>query len=187
MMAGWSDAFLGPQLDSWSQLATRGDSTRQQWYSLTAIDMNVGNIATLVWRGCACNRHTFELFVAMLVLPRTAASARVFMYDNASWHSEPGMVQLLAAAAASGHPQHRFVQRPVHSPDFAPSEWAHASAEVTLKRHAAEVTAANFGEWLQAAYDSVDQRLGRAFYANAYYIAPGHARTRYHGQQATGT
>ena len=125
----------------------------------------------------------FELFIAIVLLPRLRDRSRVFMFDNATWHKEANIANMLAAAAASGHPRHRYLYRPVHSPDFAPSEGSHAHAEKTMERFQSQINEGNFVQWLKAAYATIDARLGRAFFANAYYCAPGYTRKRYHGQQ----
>ena len=125
----------------------------------------------------------FEIFVGAVLLPRIRGRSRVLMFDNASWHVEANIANLLADAAASGHPHHRYAYRPVNSPDFGPSEWSHAFAEKAMERNAAHINAGNFDQCLQMAYASIGPRLGCAFYANAYYCAPGHRRKRYSGQQ----
>lgn len=168
-------AFKGERPTETGQSRLGGQNIRV--HVITAVDQLVGTIQTLVWIGASPNRAIYDLFVLSVTQHPSCGRNRFFMMDNASWHSEASMANILLPLG------HRYGFRPTHSPDFAPSEWAHAYSETSLKRNTRAITPQNYAQHIQAAYDAIGGGLGRSFFSNAHYAAPGYAPNPYRGQQ----
>ncbi len=136
---------------------------------LLAVDVNVGVIAFLMYRG-TLNRDTFYCWLALQLLPALADTGpRFLMYDRLSSHISTEIDELLT------YHGHKSILRSVHSPDFGFVEWVFAHAHLFSKLHEDFVIAHpdEFGQVFAEGLLSTTAAYVRQFAAVADYFVPG--------------
>ena len=114
------------------------------------------------------NEALFLLFLETMVYPSLVGHGpRVLMWDNRSSH-------LTAAVRGSGFRSgHRSVNRPAHSPDFAPIEWCFGEMDAHLRAreglHTIDTNVTSIGD---AAADVKLSNI-RQYFFRAHYTMPG--------------
>ena len=89
------------------------------------------------------------------------------MYDNLGAHNTARVEALISSAG------HTALQRPTHSPDFAPVECAFSNLEMFLERNDHEITAINLHPYIGMWADTLSAEVMQGYFSHCHYFVPG--------------
>ena len=131
-----------------------------------AVCPGIGVVSYWAYRG-SMNEAMFLIFLESMVIPSLVGfGPRVFMWDNLSSHLTAG---IRSVVQRSGH---RSLNRPVHSPDFAPIEWCFGEMDAYLRVREGMHTLENYDASIGEAAANVRHANIRQYFARAHYHMP---------------
>ena len=144
---------------------------------ILAISPRDGVLAYWIFEGTT-NEAVFQLFLSCMLLPALAdLGRRVIMWDNLSSHLTTRVRESVHAAG------HTCINRPTHSPDFAPVENCFGEMDSKLRAQEGALTLANFPAHIGEVAASISVANIRAYFGHCYYYVPELPYKPYQGEQ----
>ena len=142
-----------------------------------AVCPGIGVVSYWAFRG-TMNGAMFLLFLETMVIPSLAGSGpRILMWDNLSSHLTPAIRDCVLRSG------HQSLNRPAHSPDFAPIEWCFGEMDGYLRQREGQHTLDDYVASIAEAASNVRHCNIRQYFARAHYHMPEHPYRLYDGSQ----
>ena len=123
----------------------------------------IGVVSYWAFRG-TMNGAMFLLFLETMVIPSLVGSGpRIFMWDNLSSHLTPAIRETVLKSG------HQSLNRPAHSPDFAPIEWCFGEMDSYLRQREGLHTLDTYVASIAEAAANVRHANIRQYFARAHY------------------
>ena len=142
-----------------------------------AVCPGIGVVSYWAFHG-SMNEAVFLLFLETMVIPSLRGSGpRIFMWDNLSSHLTAAIRETVQRSG------HRSLNRPAHSPDFAPIEWCFGEMDAYLRAREGLHTLDTYVTSIGEAAGNVRLANIRQYFAKAHYCMPELPYRRCDGSQ----